>query len=111
MRKCWSAARSVYEKPALTHFHHARWRKMFWWGEAPQVHVRHNTNYLIASRAVPNYDQSMVVSEAALAALGRKWTGTEYRADGRRHGRAHTCRSTGGRKDIGLLPAGRPCTC
>jgi hypothetical protein len=94
----------VYEKTALTHFHHARWRKMFWWGEAPQVHIRHNTNYLISTRAVPNYDQTVVVSEASLAALRAEWTGprTEPMGVGMAVPYMPT---TGGRRDIGLLPS------
>jgi hypothetical protein len=52
----------VYAKPGLTHFHHSRWRKVFWWGgDASQALVKHNIGYLIGSRAVPNYDQSVVV--------------------------------------------------
>lgn len=94
----------VYDKPALTHFHHARWRKMFWWGEAPQVHVRHNTRYLINSRAVPNYDQSIAVSETGLAALGASWTAANTAPMGVGIAAAYMP-MTGGRQDIGLLPA------
>ncbi|MDB5748661.1 MAG: hypothetical protein JWP72_3509 [Massilia sp.] len=96
---------AVYSKPALTHLHHARWRKMFWWGgDAGQVHVKHNTAYLIASRAVPNYDQSIKMSETALAALNTRFTGavTEPMNIGLA---TRSMPSTGGRDDIGLLPA------
>lgn len=96
--------KSVYEKTAFTHFHHARWRKLFWWGEAPQVHVRHNTRYLINTRAVPNYDQSIVISEATLAGLQSGWAGpvTEPMGVGLAEPYMPT---TGGRRDIGLLPS------
>jgi hypothetical protein len=93
----------VYAKPGLTHYHHSRWRKLFWWGEAPEVHVRHDTSYLIASQAVPNYDQSLVVPETALAALASSWTGPKTEPMG--VGLANPYMpSTGGRRDIGLLP-------
>jgi hypothetical protein len=95
--------KSVYENAALTHLHHARWRKMFWWGEAPQVHVRHNTGYLINSRAVPNYDQSIVVADSALAALGASWTGAITEPMGVGVAEPYMP-ATGGRGDIGLLP-------
>jgi hypothetical protein len=98
------AAKQVYAKPALTHLHHARWRKVFWWGaDAPQVHVKHNTAYLIGTRALPNYDQSMTVPESSLAALKTRWTGaiTEPMAVGLAN---PYMPSTGGRDDIGLLP-------
>ncbi len=96
--------KKVYEKAGLTHYHHARWRKTFWWGETPQVHIRHNTKYLIASLAVPNYDQSVKISEATLAAIGAQWSGA--RTEPMNLGMAfHSMPDTGARPDIGLLPA------
>lgn len=94
---------SVYQKAALTHFHHARWRKLFWWGDTPEVHVRHNTAYLIASRAVPNYDQSVVVAETVLSAMGSGWTGPKTEPMGIGAAEPYMP-TTGGRGDIGLLP-------
>lgn len=95
--------KSVYTKSALTHFHHARWRKTFWWGAPPQVHVKHNTAYLIASKALPNYDQSITISESALASMKTAWTGPKTEPMG--VGQAATYMpTTGGRSDIGLLP-------
>ncbi|HJV74668.1 MAG TPA: hypothetical protein VJ654_10635 [Noviherbaspirillum sp.] len=95
--------KAVYSQAALKHFHHARWRKVFWWGGEPQVHVRHNTNYLIASKAVPNYDTSVVVSEAGLTSLASKWStaNTSPMASGIVLPGMPT---TGGRPDIGPLP-------
>jgi hypothetical protein len=98
------AAKPVYTKAALTHLHHARWRKVFWFnGEAPQVHVKHNTAYLIGTRALPNYDQTLVIPESSLASLKTRWTGaiTEPMAVGLVNSYMP---STGGRDDIGLLP-------
>lgn len=95
----------VYSKPALNHLHHSRWRKMFWWGgDASQVHVKHNTNYLIASRALPNYDQSVKISETTLAGLKTKFSGvvTEPMNVGLA---VRAMATTGGRDDIGLLPS------
>lgn len=97
------AGTPVYTKPALTHYHHARWRKVFWWGGAPQVHLRHNTAYLIATRAVPNYDRSLQIGETELQALRASWSGprTEPMGSGLANPYMPT---TGGRPDIGLLP-------
>lgn len=94
----------VYDKASLTHLHHARWRKTFWWGAAPQVHIKHNTKYMMASLAVPNYDQSLTVSETALATLSAKWTGSKTEPMGVGMA-APFMPDTGGRPDIGLLPA------
>lgn len=95
--------KTVWQTGALTHFHHARWRKVFWWGQAPQLHLRHDRAYLIASRALPNYDQDVAVSEAALGALQRAWSGPKTEPMG--VGLANPYMpTTGGRPDIGLLP-------
>jgi hypothetical protein len=95
---------TVYSKTALKHFTHARWRKSFWWGSTPQIHIRHNTGYLIASRAVPNYDQSIPISEAALASMQASWTGDKIEPMGPGVAVAYMP-TTGGRQDIGLNPA------
>ncbi len=96
--------KTAYSKTALTHFHHARWRKMFWWGETPQVHILHNAKYLINSRAVPNYDQSVKIAEAAQAGFARSLSGplTEPMSTGTMFAYMPT---TGGRADLGLLPS------
>ena len=91
----------VYAKPALTHFHHARWRKLFWAGLEPKVHIKHDPRYLIATQAVPNYDQSVVITPANLAAVKTSW---DAAAPGPM-GMAMLSRgmgNTGGRPDIGL---------
>lgn len=95
--------KTVFTTTALTQAHHTRWRKMFWWGDTPQVHLRHNTKYLIASRAVPNYDNSIKIDEGSLKRYGdslatglfnpmQTGLATPYMP------------TTGGRIDIGLLP-------
>ena len=98
------AGTQVYSKTALNHAHHTRYRKVFWWGAEPMVHLKHNTPYLIATRAVPNYDQSIVFADSTLDTLKanfnpdntepmRTGVATSYMA------------ATGGRPDIGLLPS------
>ena len=94
----------VYTKPAMQHYHHARWRKMFWWnGSAPEVNVKHNTAYLIASRALPNYNQSLSIPESVFSSYKSLWTGARIEPMG--NGLAEPYMpTTGGRDDIGLLP-------
>ncbi len=96
--------REVYAKPGLVHVHHARWRKVFWWGKAPAVHLRHDTPYLIASRALPNYDQSFPAAEGVLADMKARWTEAAAEPMGLGLALAYMP-TTGGRVDIGLLPA------
>jgi hypothetical protein len=96
--------KTVYTKVGLNHLHHARWRKLFWWNTAePTINLKHNTAYLISTRALPNFDQTISISETALASLKTRWTGaiTEPMAVGLAVPYMPT---TGGRDDIGLLP-------
>jgi len=94
----------VYSKPGMTHYHHSRWRKVFWWGgDASPAYIKHNTSYLIASRALPNYDQSVTMTESALAGLKTKWTGTAIEPMGVGLAVPYMP-GTGGRNDLGLLP-------
>jgi len=97
--------RSVYAKNALTQYHHSRWRKVAWWDAAtePSVDAHLNIAYLIASKAVSNYDQKVVPSEQILQDLGNQITaantgpmtiGPVWASMG----------SAGGRHDIAPLP-------
>jgi hypothetical protein len=97
------AGQNVYSKNSLTHYHHARWRKSFWWGTAPQAHIRHNIAYLIASKAVPNYDQSVTISDSALTALRTSYNASPIEPMGNGIATAYMP-TTGGRPDIGLIP-------
>lgn len=94
---------TVYSKAALTHLNHSRWRKEFWWGAAPLLYVKHNVPYLIASKAVPNYDQTVVVAESALVTMNDRWTGDKIEPMGIGVAEPYMP-TTGGRPDIGLLP-------
>ena len=93
----------VYSKTGLKHYHHARWRKVLWWGQPPEVDIAHDTAYLIASKAVPNYDQSVGISGVAIRTMTMRYSGaaTEPMGNGMAIPYMPT---TGGRPDIGLLP-------
>lgn len=98
--------RTVYSAAGLTHYNHARWRKLFWWDtlSEPAVHVRHNTAYLIASKAVPNYDQRVVVSPVVLASYAAPASLSKFGV--MKIGSITDYMPTsGGRSDIGPLPA------
>ena len=65
----------LYEQPAFTHYHHARWHKVVWSGSnigssdhiAPAYQLHHDMPYLMASRATWNYDLSLEIPEKILA--------------------------------------------
>ncbi|MFZ6691544.1 hypothetical protein [Undibacterium sp. SXout20W] len=94
---------NVYAKTGLTHYAYSRWRKSFWWGKTPDINIKENTAYLIASKAVPNYDQSFSVSDIALTDLWKRWSGNKIEPMGTGLALAYMP-TTGGRGDIGLLP-------
>lgn len=99
------AGQNVYSQSNLTHFHHARWKKSFWWGGEPQVHLAHDADYLIASKAVPNYDRSIKISESALNTYGNSQLSSAVKFQPMGPGLAEPYMpATGGRPDIGLLP-------
>lgn len=95
---------NVYSKTALNHYHHARWKKTFWWGEATPAHVKLNTKDLILSRAFPNYDPSIVVDEATIARYYTGWLSSQ-REPMQTSFVQRAMATTGGRPDIGLHPA------
>ncbi|MCC2971661.1 hypothetical protein [Massilia sp. IC2-476] len=94
---------AVYTRPGLNHYHHTRWRKVFWVGGDPGVDVHPSMQDLMASRAIPNYDPTVLVAESALADMQARWHGprTEPMGTGEALPAMGT---TGGRADIGLLP-------
>lgn len=97
------AGKEVYAQKGLQHRHHSRWRKLFWLGEEPRVHVKHDAPYLLDTRALPNFDRNVVVAEKLLAKFVSDWTGPKTEPMGL--GLATPgMPGPGAHRDIGLLP-------
>jgi hypothetical protein len=97
--------KTVLSKSNLTHLNHARWRKIFWWGgDAPAVNTMLNTSYLIATRAVPNYDQSIGVAPELLTSITNSFDGSITEPMGSGLWTTYMP-MTGAHEDIGLLPS------
>lgn len=91
-----------YKKTGLVHFPATRWRKTYWRNTEPDLHVVHFTPYLIASKAVPSYDQRIKISEAYLAGIDATLL---ERYEPMQPGRfTPHMGATGGRPEIGLMP-------
>jgi len=96
---------AAYTKTGLTQYHHSRWHQYFWWntGSQPAINIQHNAAYLMASKAVSNYDQSVVIPEDILAGAAAALT-----PDNTGPMKIGTVISymgmTGARGDIGPLP-------
>lgn len=97
--------KSVYSQANLTHLSHSRWHNLAWWdsARAPSVHLKHNTAYLIASKAVSNYDQSVVPRESNLVEAAQQLTSAN--TGPMKIGPLVADMGTaGGRADLGPLP-------
>jgi len=96
---------TVYSQAGLVHTPTARWKKQFWYGAAPALHIKHDTAYLIASRAVANYDQSIKVPEDVLAGYASYMKANPAKFGPMGFGRFEPgMATTGGRAEIGLMP-------
>jgi hypothetical protein len=57
---------TVLTRSAVPHYNQSRWRRVFWWGPDGLADVRHNSSYLMATRAVPTYDSRISMSGGTL---------------------------------------------
>lgn len=104
--KMFVGAREAFSQNVLNHYHHARWHKVLWSGDgaAPTLHVRHHTDYLIASKAVSNYDRAIVPPEKALVTQLAGLTADKL-GPMKIGPLIAYMPTTGGRPDIGPLPS------
>ncbi len=49
------AGRRVFEQTGVVHYAHARWHRVFWWGDEPRVYAGLDTRQLQQSKAAPQY--------------------------------------------------------
>ena len=110
----------AWEQPKQVHFKQARWRKIFWWkkqqglDQSSRIHVKHDTRYLIATLAIPNFDTRYIggVKETYLNEMETRWTQpvthsryTMIRNEPMSIGFATAyMATTGGHLDIGPIP-------
>ena len=93
-----------YEKAGVVHPRSTRWRKLLWWGQPLDVQALPDARYLIATGALPSYDTQQKIAASAIAAAAKKPTGTKFEPLGSGLGLPYMP-TTGGRSDIGPLPA------
>lgn len=61
------ALTQVYSQSAVYHTARARWRRTYWSGTAPgAIWVDYNLPYLTYSKAIPNYDTSITLTQAGI---------------------------------------------
>lgn len=52
---------TVFSQNSVPHYRQGRWRRVFWWGNDPQVHIAHDKPYFELTRAIPTYDPNVTV--------------------------------------------------
>lgn len=57
---------NVMSNQNINHLRSARWRKVAYWGNDPKEHIEHQLSYLISTRSVPSYDQTIVPSQTKI---------------------------------------------
>jgi hypothetical protein len=93
-----SGGNTAYTQNSLAHTHHARWHRVVWTGLTRPIHVKHDIDYLIETKAVPNYDRSLTVSASALNSLDTLFDPMDN------GGLTSYMPTTGAHSDIGPLP-------
>jgi hypothetical protein len=97
----------LLETASLTHFAGSRWSREFWVGSAKPVSmvgVGHGVAYLALTKAIPNYDPSIVLASQSEASFLASW---EKAAKGPFDAGLwqKQMAAAGGRADIGILPS------
>lgn len=93
--------KAIYQKKDVDHGSLSRWRKVFYWGEAPaDVTIDHDLAYLSATGAVPNYDSTLQLPKRLLDSEPRS-ADTDILQPGYLTAYMPT---TGGRPEIGPYP-------
>jgi len=94
----------VYTKADFQHNLNSRWRKVYWLGTAPpEVEVHYGIDYLISTKAVMNYDTSLVIPEDTIFDTYSTWESSDHDIMGNGLLKVYFP-TTGGRQEIGILP-------
>jgi len=96
---------AVFRQASVPHYAGTRWTKSFWIGRAPdpRVDFNHSLDYLVATRAFPNFDTSLQVPEPVIVKNYADWQKQPknlYDVGGW----TKYMPTTGGRDDIGPYP-------
>ena len=72
-----------FTQASFSHIGRSRWHKRYWLGtDPPGIRIDHNTPYLVTTRAIPNYDTSVVPAESLIVTDYGKWTSAVKTLDG-----------------------------
>ena len=101
--KIQSDGKTVYQKDNFQHYTHSRWKKTVWFGYESDISISHDIDYLLATKALPNYDRSIKISDKALTKLSSNWKGKKTQPMNVGYATKYMP-ATGAHQDIGPLP-------
>lgn len=95
----------VRMSPAGVNLYAGTWQSRAFWGgrELPRPNIKHGVAYLAKTRAMPNYDSSIVMHSGSLSSYASDWA-TRPQGLGARGYWQIAMSSVGGRPDLGLMP-------
>ena len=81
------------------------WQSRAFWGgrEIPRANLKHGVAYLAKTRAMPNFDSSIVIHSGSLASYASDWANRPQGLGARGYWQI-AMSSVGGRQDLGLMP-------
>lgn len=94
----------VDTQTAFKHPPYTRWIKRAWYGTAPAVFVKYDLDYLIDSKAVPNYDRTITINELELNGYATNHGGSVAFGPMKKGVIPGQMGAVGGRSELGLLP-------
>jgi len=96
-------SKTVFSAADFVLYHHTRYRRIFWLNAPSNINVKLNIQYLMASKAVPNYNTDFPPNEDLLKSLAAKVAAVA--TDKMDVGLATAYMpTTGAHEDIGILP-------
>jgi hypothetical protein len=98
-----------FTQASFNHIGRSRWYRHFWLGNntPPAIRIDHNLAYMVKTKVIPNYDTSLVISEALISGQYNGWGGAPppIPGDSRGVGSVSKDMDSGGAADtIGLMP-------
>lgn len=97
---------TVYTRASVPHNYGSRWTKQFWAGvgaPSQELNVQHNVGYLASTKAIPNYDSSITLSETTKISTITSWNSASKDLYNTGLWNKYMP-ATGGRPDIGIFP-------
>jgi hypothetical protein len=73
-----------FTSPVFNHVGRSRWHKQYWLGatDPEPARIDHNLKYLVMTKAIPNYDTDLKISDGLVEAWYKNWQKTDQSISG-----------------------------